>query len=98
MNPTRLPMTPLQRIVGFEVAEEIYDKLPLTSQVVLDLRMEGYTMQEIADTIGIPYTTVYDNFVRARFHLAKLKLTLETRQYYKETHPIVIDQTEFGYE
>lgn len=51
--------------------------------------MEGFTLHEIADCIGLPYTTVYDNLTRSRFHLAKLKLTLETRQFYKETHPIV---------
>lgn len=96
MRATKLPQTPLQRVVGFDVAEEIYDDLPFVSQIILDLRMEGYVMQDIADTLGLPYTTVYDTFMRARHYLAnsKLKLILETRQYYKENHPIVLDRYE----
>jgi predicted DNA-binding protein YlxM (UPF0122 family) len=91
MRQNKLPKTPLQEIVGFDVAEEIYDQLPLSSQTILDLKMSGFSTQQIADCIGIPYTTVYDNLVRSRFYLAKLKLTLEIRQYYKETHTIVAE-------
>lgn len=91
MRTTKLPPTPLQQVVGFDVAEEIYDNLPLSSQVIIDLRMAGFTLQDIAKCLGLPYTTVYDNLTRSRFHLAKLKLTLEVRQFYKETHRIVAE-------
>lgn len=94
MRPTKLPLTPLQKVVGFDVAEEIYDSLPFTSQIILDLKMEECTTQEIADVLGLPYTTVYDTFVRARHYLAqsKLRTILETRLYYKENHPIVAER------
>jgi predicted DNA-binding protein YlxM (UPF0122 family) len=91
MRKTNLPPTPLQKILGFDVAEEIYDQLPLICQIVLDLRIDGYTMQEIADMLGMPRITVYDQFVKSRYFLAKLKMTLEVRQFYKETHPIVAE-------
>lgn len=89
MRQTNLPRTPLQKIVGFNISEEIYDQLPLVSQTIIDLKIEGYTYHEIADVLDLPYTTVYDMFMRSRYHLAKLKLVLETRQYYKETHTLV---------
>lgn len=92
MRQTKLPPTPLQKIVGFPVAEEIYDELPLSAQIVIDLRIEGYSMQQIADVLEMPRITIYDQFVRSRHHMAKLKLTLETRQHYKETHYLVSEQ------
>jgi DNA-directed RNA polymerase specialized sigma24 family protein len=93
MRETELDRTPLQRIVGFRIAEETYDQLPFTAQIILDLKIEGYTTQEIADVLDMPYTTVYDTFIRARHSLAKskFKFILETRAYYRDTHRIVVE-------
>lgn len=89
----RLNMTPLQRVVGFDVAEEVYDELPFNAQLVLDLLIEGYTQQDIADTLCIGQATVNDIIRRSRTSLAmqKAKLILETRIFYRETHTSVID-------
>lgn len=90
---TNLPMTPLQRIVGFDVAEETYDGLPFLTQIILDLKIEGYNDSDIARVLGMPRVTVIDTFRRARSFLAnsKMKLVLETRVYYRETHASVMD-------
>lgn len=93
---TKLPMTPLQRVVGFDVAEETYDLLPELSQVILDLKIEGWNDSDIARVLGMPRVTVIDMFRRARHFLAnsKMKMILEARIYYRETHSTVVDDPE----
>lgn len=92
----RLESTPLQKILGFEIAEEIYDMLPITAQLIIDLKIEGWTEQEIAKALDIAQSTVNDTFKKSRYILLKSKLhtILEVRQYYKETHPQVMDLEE----
>lgn len=87
-------MTPLQRTVGFDVAEELYDMLPIKAQLILDLKIEGYNDGEIAMALEIPRTTVIYIFRKARYSLlsSKLKLILDTRLYYKETHISVMEE------
>lgn len=94
MRASRLPRTPLQQVLGFDVAEEIYDLLPMTSQIIIDLKIMGYTNHDIAECLGLPYTTVYDEFKRAQITLAtsKLKQILDNRLHYRENHPIVLTQ------
>jgi len=89
-------MTPLQKLLGFDVAEEMYDQLPLTVQLILDLKIEGYNDSDIARALGMPRVTVIDMFRRSRHTLlrSKLKLILETRVYYRETHTTVLDGAE----
>lgn len=91
MRETKLPPTPLQKVVGFNVAEEIYDELPFTTQIIIDLRIEGLVLHDIAAVFEQPYTTIADNFYRARHYMAmqKFKAILENRQHYRENHPIV---------
>lgn len=91
----RLPPTPLQRIVGFEVAEEIYDNLPLYAQYILDLKIAGYSETQIAATLGVAQSTVNETFKRARYYLleSKLHLILEARIHYREINPIVMERT-----
>jgi len=91
-----LSMTPLQKLLGFDVAEEMYDQLPLTVQLILDLKIEGYNDSDIARALGMPRVTVIDMFRRSRHTLlrSKLKLILETRVYYRETHTTVLDGAE----
>lgn len=90
----RLEMTPLQRIVGVDIAEELYDQLPLLAQYIIDLKIEGYKEQDIAKALGIAQSTVNDQFKRARYTLvkSKLHLILEMKQHYRETTPIVMDE------
>ena len=89
----KLANTPLQRILGFEVAEEIYDLLPLHAQVILDLKIEGYHEQDIGEAMGISQQYVSKIFRQSRAALlkSKLHLILEARQHYRETNPIVMD-------
>ena len=95
MRTTKLPKTPLQRLVGFEVAEETYDMLPFTAQIILDLKIEGWNDSDIARALGIPRVTCIDTFRRARYFLANsnIKRILETRVFYRETHSSVIDDS-----
>lgn len=88
--------TPLQRILGFRGAEETYDQLPFIDQLILDLKMEDLTFHQISAILDMPYTTIYDRFIKIRHHMAlsKLRLVLETRIYYKESHPIVLGHSE----
>lgn len=94
-NPSR--PTPLQRVLGFEVAEETYDLLDFREQLILDLRIEGWSQEEIGDILGLSQGWVSIIFKRIRFKLAtsELRRTLEVRAYYKETHTTVSErQTE----
>lgn len=93
MRNNSLPKTPLQTIVGFDVAEDTYDQLPFMAQLILDLRIEGWREMDIARALGIPQATVNDIFRRTRYALAnsKLKMILETRVFYQETHYSVVD-------
>jgi DNA-directed RNA polymerase specialized sigma24 family protein len=90
---TNLQPTPLQRVVGFEVSEEIYDQLPLFAQCILDLKIEGYSEPQIASALGIAQSNVHMIFKQARHQLLKSKLhvILEARQVYRENTPIVMD-------
>lgn len=94
MTPkAKTPPTPLERIVGFPVSEELYDMLELYEQIILDLKIMGVTEQNIAEVLGISQSTVNVIFRRVRVKLAdsKLRLILETRQYYRESNPIVAE-------
>jgi DNA-directed RNA polymerase specialized sigma24 family protein len=88
----KLESTPLQKVLGFDVAEEIYDLLPLRAQIIIDCKIEGYTEQEIAEVLGVAQSTVSDTLKKARHTLvrSKLRLILESRQHYKESNPIVL--------
>ena len=86
-----LEATPLQRVVGFEVSEEVYDMLPLLAQLILDCKIAGFTEQDTALALGVAQSTVNDTFKKARWVLlkSKLHLILETRQDYRERTPLV---------
>jgi predicted transcriptional regulator len=92
----RLEQTPLEKILGFEAAEETYDMLPLLAQIILDLRIEGYTEKDIANVLGVAQSTVSLTIKRSRVALlqSKLYLVLELRAHYKETHVLVSESTE----
>jgi DNA-binding NarL/FixJ family response regulator len=83
--------TPLQRILGFEAAEETYDLLDFREQLIIDLRIAGWSQHEIGEALGLSQGWVSIIFKRIRFNLAEsnLRQTLEIRAYYKETTTVV---------
>ena len=90
----KLKATPLQRVLGFDVAEEIYDLLPFEAQLIIDCKIEGYTEKDIAEAMGLAQQRVSEKFLQARQVLltSKLHLILESRQYYREITPIVMEE------
>ena len=88
--------TPLERVVGFPIAEELYDLLELTEQTLLDLKIMEVPEHDIAKVLGVSQTTVNTMSHRIRIKLAdsKLRLILEARQHYRESNPIVGERHE----
>lgn len=88
-NPAR--PTPLQGVLGFDAAEETYDLLDFREQLIIDLRIAGWSQHEIGEALGLSQGWVSIIFRRIRYKLAdsNFKRTLEIRQYYKEEMPIV---------
>lgn len=86
--------TPLQTILGFDAAEELYDLLDLREQLIIDLKIAGWSQHEIGEALGLSQGWVSILFRRSRFTLANSKLlhTLEIRQHFKESSPIIRDQ------
>ncbi|HWZ65619.1 MAG TPA: hypothetical protein VNX65_02355 [Patescibacteria group bacterium] len=80
--------TPLERIVGDEVAEDAYDRLSLNEQVIVDLVITGWTQNAIADVLRMSQPGIARSIRRISIKLAesKLKRVLEARQYYRETN------------
>lgn len=85
--------TPLEKILGCKASEEMYDLLSFREQLIIDLRIAGWSQEEIGNALGLSQGWVSIIFKRIRFKLAdsNLKRTLEIRQFYKETHPIVLE-------
>jgi DNA-binding NarL/FixJ family response regulator len=85
--------TPLQRVLGFEAAEDTYDLLDFREQLIIDLRIEGWSQHEIGAALGLSQGWVSIIFRRIRFKLAdsNLRRTLDTRQFYRETHYQVME-------
>lgn len=78
--------TPLERILGSDVAEEAYDRLTMTEQIIVDLVVEGWHQKDIADVLSISQPTVSVSIRRISYKLAdsKLKKMLEVRQQYRD--------------
>ncbi len=91
INSKPSKQTPLQKLLGFEAAEETYDLLDFREQLIVDLRIEGWTHEDIGHALGLSQGWVSIIFKRIRFKLAEsnLRRTLEIRQHYKETHSSV---------
>jgi DNA-binding NarL/FixJ family response regulator len=73
--------TPLQMVLGFECAEEIYDMLEIREQIILDLLIAGMTQEEIGDVLDLSQGWVSVIIHRVRYKLAtsKLRTILEMR-------------------
>jgi len=86
--------TPLQKVLGFDAAEETYDQLDFREQIIIDLRIAGWSQEEIGCALGLSQGWISIIFRQIRFKLAEgnLHKTLELRQFYRENHPLVMDE------
>ena len=73
MNPTLV--TPLQRVLGFNVSEKVYDRLEFNEQLIVDLLIQGYANHEIATVFGVASSRIKEIVHRIRFKLADSELT-----------------------
>lgn len=78
-------VTPLEKAVGFSVAEETYDLLTFREQLIVDLLCAGYTHAEIGSVFDVSQPSVSSSVRRLRFKLAdgKLQMILQARQMMK---------------
>jgi len=79
-------ITPLEKAVGFKVAEETYDLLTFREQLIIDLLCAGYTHALIGMVFQVSQPSISSSVRRLRFKLAdgKLQMVLQARQDYKE--------------
>ncbi len=79
-------ITPLERAVGFMVAEETYDELSIREQLIVDLLCAGWTHAEIGHIFNVSQPSISSSVRRLRYKLAdgKLYMILQSRQIYNE--------------
>lgn len=79
-------ITPLEKVVGFNVAEETYDLLSFREQLILDMLCAGFTHAEIGNVFDVSQPSISSSVRRLRFKLAdsKLKMVLDARMVYRE--------------
>lgn len=77
--------SPLERIVGFDIAEETYDALTFREQIVIDLLVSQFTQGQIASVFGVSQPSISSTIRRIRVKLAtgKLHMVLEMREEYR---------------
>lgn len=86
INDMYSEITPLEKAVGFSVAEETYDLLTFREQLIVDLLCAGYTHAEIGSVFDVSQPSISSSVRRLRFKLAdgKLQMILEARMMMKE--------------
>ena len=86
LNDMYSEITPLEKAVGFNVAEETYDLLTFREQLIVDLLCAGYTHAEIGSVFDVSQPSISSSARRLRFKLAdgKLQMILEARLMMKE--------------
>lgn len=70
-----IPMTPLERLIGFQFAEDIYDHLDLPDQIMLDLILEGWQQNDIAELFNVNKSWITKRLQRIRPYIAGTELT-----------------------
>jgi hypothetical protein len=90
----QIMITPLQRAVGFHVSELTYDKLDWLEQIVLDLKIEGFTNVDIAGLIGKRPVDIKHimEVIRTKLANSELRFHLEMRAFYKDQSVQVVDE------
>jgi DNA-binding NarL/FixJ family response regulator len=80
-----MPLTPIQRSIGFRVAEDVLEDLPLGDYIVLECLGLGWQQQEIAELLGVDPSSVSIRLKQLRVLLADSQLhkMLLVRQYVK---------------
>lgn len=78
--------TPLAMVIGFNVAEETYDRLTLREQLILDLLILDWKQTDIADVMEVSRHEVFMRVHSIRVKLANSKLRdiLEMRGEYRD--------------
>lgn len=78
-------MSPLERLIGFQFSEDIYDQLDLTEQIILDLLIEGWQQNEIADLLCVHKSWINRKLhgIRAYLGDTELKRHLQLRMEMK---------------
>ena len=90
--------TPLERVVGFPVAEKTYDLLNIQEQLILDLLIQQWNLQDIAIEVGIKPRDMPKRLRIIRMKLAdsELHFALEVKRFHREQRSIVVDETDFS--
>lgn len=91
-----VPMTAMQRVMGFRASEEIYDRLTLKDQLIVDLLAMGWQQYEIAELFEVnrSWVSIRLRQIRAIMATTQLKKNLEIRQ---EIKSILRGDDEFNY-
>lgn len=89
--------TPLEKVVGFSVSEKTYDKLSLSEQIVLDLKIEGITNRDIAMLLGVRPDDIVRmlTIIRTKLVNSELQFHLEIKTHYQKQKEIVLDEATF---
>lgn len=69
-----IPMTPMERLIGFRFSEDIYDHLQLTDQLIIDLMLEGWQQNDIAELFCVNKSWITKRLQRIRVYLASTEL------------------------
>ena len=82
----RTNRTPLERVVGFETAEETYDLLGFREQLIVDLLIIGWNQAQIADLFGVKAPSISSSVRRIRVKLAdsQLRMIMESRVHFRD--------------
>lgn len=77
--------SPLEKVVGFDIAESTYDLLTFREQLVIDLLICGFSQSDIAKIFEVSQPSISSSVRRIRMKLAdgKLHLILEARMDFK---------------
>lgn len=86
VNAPYANQTPLEKVIGFQAAEETYDLLNWREQLIVDLLIVGWNQPEIAQVFGVSQPSISSAVRRIRLKLAnsKLKIVLDARTVFKE--------------
>lgn len=78
--------TPLAYVVGFNTAEETYDKLTLKEQLIIDLLILDWKQSDIAEVMECSRHNVFMlvHSIRVKLANEKLRQILEMRAEYRE--------------
>lgn len=78
-------ITPLEKVVGFKVAERTYDQLTLREQIIIDLLVLGYNQADIAQLYRVTQPSINTAVRRIRITLAdsELKMILDAREHFR---------------